>query len=218
MDSAADPYDVLLSYYDPTLTTRRLIDLFADLRGALIPIVRHCVESGRRPDPAILAGPFPLDRQRWLAERAAALIGFDFTAGRLDTTTHPFFSAIGPGDVRITTRFRPDDFRDGLFATLHEVGHGLYEQNLPRERYGTPVGEALLAHLARIASPPLGEPGRPQPGVLGSFVTAGPYCVPGSVRRRRPGSRLFRRERRPAEPHPGRGRRSDLQPAHPDPV
>ena len=88
-----------------------------------------------------------MDRQRLLAERAAAAIGFDFAAGRLDTTTHPFFSAIGPGDVRITTRFRTDDFRDGFFATLHEVGHGLYEQNLPREHYGTPAGEALSLTL-----------------------------------------------------------------------
>ncbi len=147
VDTAADPYDVLLSYYDPTLTTLHLADLFAELRRVLMPLAgAYCVAS-RQPDRSIIAGPFPVDRQRQLAERAAAALGFDFTAGRLDTTTHPFFSAIGPGDVRITTRFRTDDFRDGLFATLHEVGHGLYEQNLPREHYGTPVGEAISLTL-----------------------------------------------------------------------
>jgi carboxypeptidase Taq len=147
VDSAADPYDVLLSYYDPALTTCRLTDLFTELRRELVPLAQSCASAARRPDVSILAGPFPAARQRRLAERAAATIGFDFTAGRLDTTTHPFFSTIGPGDTRITTRFRPDDFRDGLFATLHEVGHGLYEQNLPAEHYGTPVGEAVSLTL-----------------------------------------------------------------------
>ena len=74
-----------------------------------------------------------MERQRELGQVAAATIGFDFHAGRLDTTTHPFYSAIGPGDCRITTRYRADRFRDGLFAVLHEVGHGLYEQHLPAE-------------------------------------------------------------------------------------
>jgi carboxypeptidase Taq len=147
VDSAADPYDVLLRYYDPALTTIHLTDLFAELRRALVPLVHACCNSSRRPNSSILAGPFPVDRQRLLAEKAAIAIGFDFSAGRLDTTTHPFFSAIGPGDTRITTRFRPDDFRDGLFATLHEVGHALYEQNLPREHCGTPVGEAVSLTL-----------------------------------------------------------------------
>jgi carboxypeptidase Taq len=147
VDSSADPYDLLLRYYDPALTTLHLTDLFAELRRALVPLALACCNASRRPDRSILAGPFPVDRQRLLAERAAATIGFDFTAGRLDTTTHPFFSAIGPGDTRITTRFRADDFRDGLFATLHEVGHGLYEQNLPIEHYGTPVGEAVSLTL-----------------------------------------------------------------------
>ncbi len=142
VDPAADAYDVLLRYYDPDLSAARLTELFDDLRRELVPLAQACAYSDRRPDPAVLAGPFPPDRQRALAERAAAAVGFDFAAGRLDTTTHPFFSPIGPGDVRITTRFRPADFRDGLFATLHEVGHGLYEQNLPAAHHGTPAGEA----------------------------------------------------------------------------
>ena len=75
-------------------------------------------------------------------------MGFDFRRGRLDDTTHPFFSAIGPGDCRITTRYNPHDFGDAFFSTLHEVGHGLYEQALDPSAYGLPVGEApsLGAH------------------------------------------------------------------------
>ena len=133
---------MLLGYYDPALSTARLTKLFADLRRELVPLVRSCVAAS--PSRSVT---YPVQRQRILAERAATAVGFDFAAGRLDTTTHPFFSAIGPGDTRITTRFRPDDFRDGLFAALHEVGHGLYEQNLPPEQHGTPCGEAASLTL-----------------------------------------------------------------------
>jgi carboxypeptidase Taq len=73
---------------------------------------------------------------------AAATVGFDFHAGRLDTTVHPFFSTIGPGDCRITCRFNPRDIREGFFGILHETGHGLYEQGLDPAHHGTPVGEA----------------------------------------------------------------------------
>ena len=81
-----------------------------------------------------------MDRQRVFSEAAAAALGFDFQCGRLDTTAHPFFSTIGPGDCRITTRFAEHNFCDGFFGILHEVGHGLYEQGLPPEHAGTPLG------------------------------------------------------------------------------
>src|SRR5262249_19711411 len=61
-------------------------------------------------------------------------------AGRLDDTTHPFCSGIGPGDVRLTTRYNPRHFNEAFFGVLHEAGHGLYEQGLRAEHFGTPVG------------------------------------------------------------------------------
>ena len=73
---------------------------------------------------------------------AAAALGFDFQRGRLDVTAHPFCTGIGPGDTRITTRFDERQFSDAFFGILHEVGHGLYEQGLPAEHFGTPMGEA----------------------------------------------------------------------------
>ena len=82
---------------------------------------------------------------RWSVSEPSAprrrSLGFDFRRGRLDDTTHPFFAAIGPGDCRITTRYNPHDFGDAFFSTLHEVGHGLYEQALDPSAYGLPVGE-----------------------------------------------------------------------------
>jgi carboxypeptidase Taq len=86
-------------------------------------------------------GPFPLAAQRALCEQVIGMLGFDFQAGRLDVSTHPFCGGV-PEDVRITTRFREDDFLGSLLGTIHETGHGRYEQNLPRDWLGQPVAEA----------------------------------------------------------------------------
>ncbi len=82
----------------------------------------------------------------------AAKIGFDFASGRLDATVHPFCSAIGPADCRLATRYNPKDFGDGFFATLHEAGHGLYEQGFDPAHHGTPMGEApsLSMHESQL--------------------------------------------------------------------
>ena len=92
---------------------------------------------------AILERSYPPDRQKVFGEAIAAAVGFDFERGRLDVTAHPFCSGIGPGDVRITTRYDERQFGDAFFGILHEVGHGLYEQGLPAEHFGTPMGEAV---------------------------------------------------------------------------
>jgi carboxypeptidase Taq len=81
-----------------------------------------------------------VDAQQAFAREAAAAIGFDFEAGRLDVTTHPFCSGIGPGDCRITTRYNPRFFNEAFFGVLHEAGHGIYEQGLAAEHFGAPLG------------------------------------------------------------------------------
>lgn len=151
VDPEADPYDVLLRYYDAGLSSAELAELFDALRQELVPLANLLTHAPHRPETSFLTRPYDVDRQRQFGEHVAAVIGFDFQAGRLDTTTHPFFSTLGPRDVRITTRFEPNRFRDGLFGILHEVGHGLYEQNLPAEHHGTPLGEApsLALHEAQ---------------------------------------------------------------------
>ena len=83
-------------------------------------------------------GPFPLDAQRALCEQVMRLLGFDFEAGRLDVSTHPFCGGV-PEDVRMTTRYREDEFLPALMGTIHETGHGRYEQNRPRDWLGQPV-------------------------------------------------------------------------------
>jgi carboxypeptidase Taq len=139
----ATPYDPLLDDYEPHATTAEVAATLASLRDALTPLVEQIVGSGRQPDASVLKRQFPIAQQEAFGKQAAAAIGFDFTAGRLDVTDHPFCGGAGPRDVRITTRYREDDFGDAFFSILHEAGHGLYEQGLPAEHFGLPTGEAV---------------------------------------------------------------------------
>jgi carboxypeptidase Taq len=134
-------YDALLDEYEPGMRSTTLVELFTSLREALVPLAQALTHAPRKPNPALLYGDFTIDRQRRFGTEVAAALGFDFTAGRLDDTVHPFCSAVGPGDCRIATRYHAQRFGDGLFSILHEVGHGLYEQGLEQMHNGTPMGE-----------------------------------------------------------------------------
>jgi carboxypeptidase Taq len=138
---AESAYDALLDTYEPGATASGLRPMFASLASDLPPLLDAIMGATRQPDPKILAREFPVDRQRVFGETVAAAIGFDFDAGRLDVTPHPFCSTIGPGDCRVATRFETRDFGDGFFSILHEVGHALYEQGNDPTHHGTPMGE-----------------------------------------------------------------------------
>jgi carboxypeptidase Taq len=148
-DTGPSLYDALLDDYEPGARCRALAILFDALRQQLVPLVQTLAEaaasrasqSGVKED-SVLKRRFPLDRQKVFGEAVAAAVGFDFQRGRLDVTAHPFCTGIGPGDTRITTRYDERQFSDAFFGVLHEVGHGLYEQGLPAEHFGTPLGEA----------------------------------------------------------------------------
>lgn len=135
------PYDALLEEYEPGLRMARVDPLFDDLAGFLPELVGGVTQKQRAvPDVIPLTGPFPEEKQYALSKRLATLIGFDFEHGRLDTTAHPFTSSGVPGDVRITTRFNPDEVRESITATIHETGHAMYELGLPAEWAFQPVG------------------------------------------------------------------------------
>jgi carboxypeptidase Taq len=137
------PYDALLDDYEPDAKTAEVRTTLAALRDALTPLVEKIGGSSRRPDRSILKRDFPVEAQEAFGKEAAAAIGFDFNAGRLDVTDHPFCGGAGPRDIRITTRYNTNDFGDAFFSILHETGHGLYEQGLPAEHFGLPTGEAV---------------------------------------------------------------------------
>jgi carboxypeptidase Taq len=96
--------------------------------------------SSRRAPVEVLAGHYPQVDQERLSSAAAAAISFDFDAGRLDVSAHPFCTELGPCDTRITTRYDESDFTGSFFGVMHETGHALYNQGLPAEHWGTPRG------------------------------------------------------------------------------
>ena len=129
-------YDALLEDFEPGA---RAADIDAMLRGLRARLV-GLIDPDARPMPD-LRGTVDRDAQLAVARTVATAMGYDWTAGRLDLAVHPFSSGAG-GDVRITTRVDPDNFLDCLYSTVHEVGHALYEQGIPRELGLTPAGEA----------------------------------------------------------------------------
>lgn len=135
-------YDALIDGYEPGIKTSDVRFLFNELRNDLLPLINKAMNSHKQPDQGIFTRNFQIDLQRVFAEMLVAKIGFDFNGGRLDTVPHPFSTQIGPGDLRITTRWNEQNIESGLFSAMHEVGHALYNQGLPKEAWGTPAGSA----------------------------------------------------------------------------
>jgi carboxypeptidase Taq len=137
------PYDALVEGYETGVTARELRGLFADLRPAIVSVLGPARERSAALPEDYLHGHYPIAAQEAFNRRVAEAIGFDFAAGRVDTTTHPFCETLGPADCRLTTRYNERNFAQSLYGVLHEAGHGLYEQGLPAEHYGTPLGTAV---------------------------------------------------------------------------
>jgi carboxypeptidase Taq len=124
------PYDALLNRYEPGLLTSRLQVIFGELRDGLAPLARQLFERGDRVDDAFLYQPFDPQAQWDFTIEVLGAMGYDFSHGRQDKSPHPFTTGFGIPDVRVTTRIHERDVRAGLFGSLHEGGHALYEQNI----------------------------------------------------------------------------------------
>jgi carboxypeptidase Taq len=138
-----NPYDALLDLYEPGLTADFCQKIFSQLQPPLTKVVRKIKKTKKyRQKQALIGGEvaYPqLDQER-LALFVAKAIGYDLAAGRLDASPHPFTTHPGRHDVRITTRYRENDFLDSLTSTMHETGHALYEQGIDEEYTNTPLG------------------------------------------------------------------------------
>jgi carboxypeptidase Taq len=136
-------YDALLEDYEPGETTESLKPVFTRLRDRLVELLHRIDHSRTRPDTSILHGRFPVHAQKAFALDVIKRLGYDLAAGRMDVTSHPFTMDIGPGDVRITTRYEAQSFNVAFFGAVHEAGHGLYAQGLPSEHWGSPMGQSV---------------------------------------------------------------------------
>lgn len=134
----AHPFDALIDIAEDGMTVAAVRTLFAELRAGLVPLI-EAIRARPQLDDGCLKGDFPEAAQQAFGEQIVRAFGYDFGRGRQDKTAHPFMIKLGRGDVRITTRFRPDGLSDGLFSTLHEAGHAMYEQGIDDALDGTPL-------------------------------------------------------------------------------
>ena len=137
------PYDALIDVFEPGMTTERAFQILNDLKNFLMPFLKKIKASKVKINSKVLEGKFPLETQMEFNKMLISKMGFDLNAGRIDSTTHPFATGLNPRDVRITTRYREHDALYSLGSLIHEAGHGIYEQGLPIEHFGTPLAEAV---------------------------------------------------------------------------
>ncbi len=135
------PYDALMDKYEPGTRSADIDALFGELKTWLPDLIGK-VGAGQAGQSLIQArGPFPVASQRALGLEIMGVLGFDFSAGRLDISTHPFCGGVAQ-DVRITTRYAEDDFMRAMMGITHETGHARYEQGLPRDTAALALGRA----------------------------------------------------------------------------
>lgn len=145
-------YDALLDHYEMGACTgpdggshaigshTNLTEIFTKLREGLRELVMKLADSKNPPNGKSWTRPVEVERQKAICRWIAESVGYNFSRGRLDETSHPFCTTLGPNDCRILTRYQRDYFPSGFYGTLHEAGHGLYEQGLPVDWYGLPAG------------------------------------------------------------------------------
>jgi carboxypeptidase Taq len=159
-----DPYSGLLDQYEPGMTEAPVTAVFEELKAGLASLLSR-IASRPRIDDTFLHRHCPEERQEAFSRKIAGVLGLDPERSRLDRSAHPFTTTIGPGDVRITTRYLEDYFASSVSSTIHETGHALYEQGLP-EAAVLDGGRRGFHGRPRVAIPLLGKYGRQEPGFL----------------------------------------------------
>jgi len=135
----AHPYDALLDDYEKGMTVAMLDPIFKGIKEQL-PVLLHKIKAAQQVSNDCFHQHFPKQQQWDFGIDVLKRMGFDFQAGRQDYSEHPFTTSFSARDVRITTRVDEGNFASMLWSCIHEGGHGLYEQGLPEDQYGLPLG------------------------------------------------------------------------------
>lgn len=134
------PYEALMDEYEPGAKTAELTPVFADLKKRLATLIAELADGPTPVDISILKATTDTATQKCFVYSVCDAVGFDFQRGRLDETSHPFCTTLGPSDCRILSRYESNWFPAGIYAGLHEAGHGMYEQGLDSSQFGLPLG------------------------------------------------------------------------------
>jgi carboxypeptidase Taq len=133
------PYDALVDEFSPGITSADIESMFKSLSRRMPSLIREAIAVQETRQLLPLTGKFTAGKQRALCVEVMKAIGFPFDRGRLDESEHPFTEGV-PGDIRVTTRFDPNDVFTGLLGALHETGHAMYDLGLPQDWRDQPVG------------------------------------------------------------------------------
>jgi carboxypeptidase Taq len=136
------PYDVLLDEYEPYMTEKKVEDLFRPLRKDIVSLVNK-ISASKGCETSVSKFKVPIKVQRKIGIDLIKRFEFDLDKGRLDEAEHPFTVGISPDDVRITTHYFSEDFIKAISSTVHECGHGLYEQGINTDLIGTGLDEGI---------------------------------------------------------------------------
>ncbi len=214
-----EAYDALMDGFEPGMRTARVEPLFASLADDLQTLLGAIADSGPPRQPLYTGRVFP-DAVQWdFTMRLLRDIGFDLDAGRQDRSAHPFTTTIALHDIRLTTRMDESDPFSAISSTMHEAGHGLYDQGFDPEYEDTPIAEAPSLGLHESQS-------RLWENLVGRSAAVLAALHAGAARDVRRGrwadvtpEDVYREVNR-VQPvaDPRRGGRGDVQPAHPDPV
>ncbi|MEO6251798.1 MAG: carboxypeptidase M32 [Ferruginibacter sp.] len=134
------PYNALMNDYDKGLSVAIVDTVFADLKPQLSDLL-DTIKNKTQVYNGFLHQHFDKDSQWQFGMEILKQMHFDFEAGRQDISEHPFTINFSNADVRITTRIDEKDLGNMAWSCIHEGGHALYEQGLPGEEYGLPLGE-----------------------------------------------------------------------------
>ena len=140
------PYDCLLDRFEPYTTTKDIEAVFKQVKNELVDFTLLVLDKPKVED-SFIRRKFKKDKQWDFGLELLKQMGYDFSVGRQDISTHPFTTSFNAMDVRITTRINEHDLKEMIWSTIHEGGHALYEQGLDADEYGLPVSEAVSLGL-----------------------------------------------------------------------
>ncbi len=140
-------YNALLDDYEPDMKISQINPIFRQVKDATVPLVA-AINAQSPIDDSFLHQYFDPKTQWDFGVAVVKDFGYDFTHGRQDKSAHPFTTSFGVGDVRITTRILENYLPSALFSTMHEAGHGMYEQGIAPSLARTPLrdGASLGIH------------------------------------------------------------------------
>jgi carboxypeptidase Taq len=136
------PYDALLDDYEEGMTVAKIEPFFNSLKEKIVPLLNK-IKKEKQINSNFIDKEFNIEKQKEYSFEIAKQLGFNFNSGVLKESTHPFTLNFNKYDVRMTTRYIENSFTSSLFSTIHETGHGMYEQNIGDNIYNTVLGSGV---------------------------------------------------------------------------